>query len=367
MIDPELVKRVLDLAVEIQQIPAPTFNESQRAEHIRQRFLSEELQSVEIDKIGNVIGCFQGSGKGLPIVVSAHLDTVFPLDTDLHVVRETEIISGPGIGDNSIGLAGLFGLLWSIKKGHSALKSDLWLVANVGEEGLGNLRGMRAIVDHFGDQPKAYLILEGMALGQIYHRGLGVHRSRITVKTAGGHSWVNYGKPSAVHELAGVINRLLAIPIPDQPRTTINIGSVSGGTSVNTIAAEAYLVLDLRSEDANLLKELIGEVEDAALEVQDQEIAVSVETVGERPVGAISANHLLVRLAKEGLEAVGVQPHLNIGSTDANVPLSKGFPAICLGLTTGDGAHSKDEFIHTAPLEQGLQQLLYVIEGLEAS
>jgi acetylornithine deacetylase/succinyl-diaminopimelate desuccinylase-like protein len=365
--NPQLVKRVLDLAVEIQQIPAPTFDESQRAEFMRNRFLLEELDFVKIDKVGNVQACLTGLGGSQPIVVSAHLDTVFPPETYLEVELVEDKIAGPGIGDNAVGVAGLLGLVWAIKQTSQQLDSDLWLVANVGEEGLGDLRGMRALVDQFGDQPKAYLILEGMALGQVYHRGLGVHRCRITVKTSGGHSWVNYGKPSAVHEIADIIVRLLAIQLPDQPRTTINVGVISGGTSVNTIAAEANLVLDLRSQDAAALSELVKEVEDVARDKQNQDVTVIVETIGERPVGAISPDHPLVKLAVNGLGAVGVQPRLNIGSTDANIPLSRGFPAICLGLTTGDGAHTIDEYIHTAPLEQGLKQLFYVVDGLDRS
>jgi acetylornithine deacetylase/succinyl-diaminopimelate desuccinylase-like protein len=243
----------------------------------------------------------------------------------------------------------------------------LWLVANVGEEGLGDLRGMRAIVDQFGDRPKAYLILEGMALGQIYHRGLGVHRNRVTVKTSGGHSWVNYGKPSAVHEITEITHRLLAIQIPDEPRTTLNVGVISGGTSVNTIAAEASLVLDLRSEDAVVLSKLVKEVDQVVHKRENQEVRISLETVSERPVGALSPDHELVRLAVKGLEEVAVQPRLNIGSTDANIPLSRGYPAICLGLTTGNGAHTVDEHINTPPLQQGLKQILYVIRGLDSS
>lgn len=365
--DPQLLQRILDLAVEIQQIPSPTFCESQRAEFIRDNFLKENLDCVKIDKIGNVQACLKGKTSNQPIVITAHLDTVFPLETNLNIERVGEKIFGPGIGDNAVGLAGLLGLVWAVKQISSQLDSDLWLVANVGEEGLGDLRGMRALVDRFGDKPKAYLVLEGMALGQVYHRGLGVHRCRITVKTPGGHSWVNYGKPSAIHEIADLVHRLLKIELPDQPRTTLNVGEISGGMSVNTIAAGADIVLDLRSEDVTVLAKLVKEVGDVAHERQNVDVNVFVERIGERPVGAIPPDHPLVNLAVNGLDAVGVQARLNVGSTDANVPLSKGFPAICIGLTSGDGAHTLEEFIHTAPLEQGLKQLLYVVEGLDHS
>ena len=363
--DPQLVNQVLELAIEIQQIPAPTFNESKRGAFIYERFIQENLKDVEIDEIGNVLGRLPGSGSALPIIVSAHLDTVFPSGTDLGCERLAEKIVGPGIGDNAVGLAGLFGLLWELNQQQVILNSDLWLVANVGEEGLGDLRGMRKIVNRFADQIQAYIILEGMALGQVYHRGLGVRRFRITVNTSGGHSWVDYGKPSAVHELVRIVTRLLAIQIPEGPRTTMNVGVISGGTSVNTIAAEASLDLDLRSEDVATLDELVNSVEGIFQESQSPDVRVSVELIGQRPVGEISQNHPLIALAVQGLEVVGIQPRLNIGSTDANIPLSLGYPAICLGLTTGNGAHTGDEYINLPPLDLGLKQLLLVIKGLD--
>ncbi len=363
--DPQLVDQVLELAIEIQQIPAPTFNESKRGEFIYERFIQENLMDVEIDEIGNVLGRLPGSGSALPIIVSAHLDTVFPIGTDLGCERLAEKVTGPGIGDNAVGLAGLFGLLWGLNQQQVTLNSDLWLVANIGEEGLGDLRGMREVVNRFAGQIQAYIILEGMALGQVYHRGLGVRRFRITVNTSGGHSWVDYGKPSAVHELAQIVTRLLAIQIPEEPRTTINVGVISGGISVNTIAAEASLDLDLRSEDFAALDELVRSVEGTLQESQSPDVGVSIELIGQRPVGEIPQNHPLVVLAVQGLEMVGIQPRLNIGSTDANIPLSLGYPAICLGLTTGNGAHTVNEYINLPPLELGLKQLLLVINGLD--
>ena len=363
--DPQLVNQVLELAIEIQQIPAPTFNESKRGAFIYERFIQENLKDVEIDEIGNVLGRLPGSGSALPIIVSAHLDTVFPSGTDLGYERLAEKVAGPGIGDNAVGLAGLFGLLWELNQRQEILKSDLWLVANVGEEGLGDLRGMREIVNRFAGQIQAYIVLEGMALGQVYHRGLGVRRFRITVNTSGGHSWVDYGKPSAVHELVRIVTRLLAIQIPAGPRTTMNVGVISGGTSVNTIAAEASLELDLRSEDVATLDELVKSVAGIFRESQSPDVRVSVELIGQRPVGEISQNHPLVALAVQGLEVVGIEPRLNIGSTDANIPLSLGYPAICLGLTTGNGAHTGSEYINLPPLDLGLKQLLLVIKGLD--
>lgn len=363
--DASLVARVLDLAVAVQQIPAPPFGESQRSAFMRERFKVEGLKDVTADELGNVYGCLPGSGSARPVVVTAHLDTVFPFDVDLQVRREPDKVFGPGIGDNSLGLAGLFGLLWGLRRSKppSVLPGDIWLVANVGEEGLGDLRGMKAVVDRFQDQPLAYIILEGMAFGHIYHRALGVQRYRISVHTEGGHSWVDYGKPSAIHELARLINSLGEIRVPERPRSTLNVGIIAGGTSINTIAAQAHLELDLRSEGSGALSLLTRQVEGLVKGANAPGIEVDLELIGQRPPGKIAAAHPLVRLAQRALQDLGLQPTLTIGSTDANIPLSRGLPAICIGLSTGFGAHTVNEYINTLPLAQGLAQVQAVVEG----
>jgi tripeptide aminopeptidase len=353
----EIVAKVLDLAIAIQHIPAPTFGEHQRAHFVLDRFLTDGLCDVEMDDLGNVYGHLPGIGKAPPLVVSAHIDTVFPANTVLEGSRRADKIFGPGIGDNSLGVASLFGLVWLLRQDAALLPGDLWLVANVGEEGLGDLRGMRAVVERFGAQPLAYIVVEGMALGQVYHRALAVRRCRITVRTQGGHSWVDFGRPSAVHEIAGLIEKLVALPLPAEPRTTLNVGVVSGGTTVNTIAAQAQLDLDLRSEEVPTLENLVASVDSIISSTNRSGIEVTSEVIGNRPSGHISIQHPLIRLARRCLESQGIQPNLGIGSTDANIPLSQGFPAICVGITTGGKAHTLDEFINTPPVAQGLQQL----------
>ena len=370
-LDDVLVERVLEMAVGVQQVAAPTFAEGERAAFVQQRFAAEGLTEVSRDAVGNVYARLEGSGQARPLVVSAHLDTVFPAGTDLCLKHSAEKggmhrISGPGIGDNSLGVAGLFGLLWGLRQREMRLPGDLWLAANVGEEGLGDLAGMKAVVERFGAEPLAYIILEGMSLGQVYHRGLGVQRYRITARTAGGHSWVDHGRRSAVHELAALIVGLKGLALPEQPRSSLNVGVVAGGTSVNTIAAEAHLELDLRSEAPQTLQALAAQVEamvQAANHPGADFVEMRAEIIGQRPAGEIPAGHPLVRLAVKTLEAQGCTPRLNIGSTDANVPLSRGLPAICLGLTVGGGAHTVGEYILTEPVAQGLGQLLAVVKG----
>lgn len=365
---PKLIERVLDLAVAIQQIPAPPFEEHQRAMFVLEKFRSAGLQDTEMDALGNVYGRLPGASARPPLVVSAHLDTVFPASTDLKVQRYRERIYGPGIGDNSLGVAGLLGLLWALQDqpAPSPLPGDLWLVANVGEEGLGNLRGMQAVVNRFAAQPLAYLVLEGMALGQIYHRGLTVRRYRISMATPGGHSWADFGLPSAIHELAELVTHLTSLPLPARPRTTLNVGVIEGGASVNTIASTAHLELDLRSESSQAIEELAKRVQALVQNAQRPDVQALIEPIGQRPAGKISAGHPLVQLAKRCLEAQGLEAAAVIGSTDANEPLSRGLPAVCLGLTTGGGAHTLNEYINIAPLQQGLQQLVGFVEGVFA-
>ena len=366
-----LADRVLDLALAIQQIPSPTFDEEKRAAFVRDQFLTEGLADVSIDPVGNVYARLPrrpfptGAGETRPLVVTAHLDTVFQVTTPLEATREPDRIAAPGIGDNSLGVAGLIGLVWALRQeGLSSLPGDVWLVANVGEEGLGDLRGMKAVVDRFGNQPAAYIAIEGMSLGRVYNRGLGVQRYRVTVRTPGGHSWVDYGSPSAIHELAALVTRLNAIILPEQPRTSLNVGIIQGGTSVNTIAAEAHLELDLRSEEVTALAELIDQVERLIAESNQTFVEITADLIGQRPVGEISPDAPLVCLALSCLETQGLQPKLNIGSTDANIPLSRGLPAICIGLTTGGGTHTTSEYILTQPLEQGLAQLVDLVKGM---
>jgi acetylornithine deacetylase/succinyl-diaminopimelate desuccinylase-like protein len=244
------------------------------------------------------------------------------------------------------------------------LPGDLWLVGNVGEEGLGNLRGMRRVVDRFGGEPAAYIVLEGTALGHVYHRGLAVRRFEVIFRTAGGHSWAHFGRPSAVHELAKWIARFTEIPLPTDTRSTYNAGPISGGTTVNTIAAEARTQLDLRSESDEALEELVGAVEVLVDEFRSEKVQIEMVPIGDRPGGGLAADHPLVSMAMHSLDELGITATLKIGSTDANIPLSRGLPAICIGLTHGGEGHTLTEYILTEPLEKGLNHIFDVIQGV---
>lgn len=354
--------RLLDLACAIQQIPAPTFQESQRAAFVREQFAALSLQDITVDELGNVYGRWPGAeAAARPLVVSAHTDTVFPLDVPLTLTRTPDRITGPGIGDNSVAVAGLMGLVWELAA--NPVPGDVWLVANVCEEGLGDLLGMKRVVERFGAQPRAYIVLEGMALEGVYHVGIGVRRYRFTVRTPGGHSWHHFGRSSAIHTLIRLAAQITQFAVPTLPKTTFNIGTIAGGTSVNTIAREATFDLDLRSEDPAQLELLVQQVEQLKTNFKDAEATLELSVIGNRPAGGLPPTHPLVQLAVRALRDLNLKPTLEAGSTDANIPLSQGLPCICLGLTTGSHSHRPDEYIDTAPLALGMQALVQTVRG----
>ena len=360
-----IINRLLDLAIQIQQVPAPTLHEEKRAEFVRDLFVKEKLQDISIDAVNNVFARLPGKKKGTPLIISAHTDTVFPESTSLHVTREDERIYGPGIGDNSLGVAALFGLLWNLREAKIELPFDVWFVANVCEEGLGDLRGMKAVVERFGADVRAYLVLEGMAFGHIYYRAIGVRRYGITMRTAGGHSWSDYGHPSAVHEAAHLVTQITSLTLPADPRTTLNVGLIKGGTGVNVLAAEATFDLDMRSESMDELNKLIERIENIIQSADKPDIKIEMEVIGSRPAGEIAANHPLIQLAQECLLAQGSSVTLTSGSTDANIPLSRGYPSLVLGISTGGSAHTVHEYVDVGPVEKGMECLTEFIKRLE--
>lgn len=353
------IERLIDQAIRIQQIAAPTFAESQRAAYLLEAFGDRGLVDVECDPVGNILGRIPG-GAEPPLIVSAHLDTVFPLDTDLSITRLDNRIQGPGIGDNALSLSALLELATEI--GDPA--GDIWLVANVGEEGLGNLCGMWQIVERFGSAISAYIVVEGMGLGNIYHQALPIQRLRISATTQGGHAWIHAPRRSAVHALLGLGKALADLPLPAAPHTILNIGILKGGTSINTIAASAAMQLDLRSESASTLHQLVEQVKELTASHRSANLEWTIDQIGERPGGGIPQSHPLVQAAEQAYRQHGIDlVHFECGSTDASAPLSRDLPAVCVGLTIGGGAHTLEEYIEVAPLEAGFRALVALIKS----
>jgi tripeptide aminopeptidase len=353
---------IVATAIAIQQIPAPTFDETQRGRYVEQKMHALGLADVAIDAIGNVYGRRAGHADGPGLLIAAHLDTVFPAGTDLTVRREGARIYGPGLGDNSLGVAGLLHLAQAMQRHNIANAGDIWFVANVGEEGLGDLRGMRAACDRLGERIAAAIALEGTGPVRVVHAGLGVRRYRISATAPGGHSWQNFGAPSAIHALVRLAARLSTLDAPKEPRSSFNIGVIEGGTSVNTIAERASLLLDLRSVEPAALAGLIAQVEQIVETARAVEPhgTFQVETVGDRPAGRIAPDHLLVQAAAAAYAAAEIAVSFDAASTDANIPLSRGIPAVCIGIGDGENAHRLDEYIEPARVPQGMCALLWL-------
>ncbi len=360
----DLAAWTIDEAIRIQQIPAPTFAERARAEHMADRFRALGLCDVEIDALDNVYGRLPGVESGAPaLLICAHTDTVFPADTDLRIDagKHTGLIYGAGLGDNSIGTAGVLALVEGLRRTAITPARDLWCVATSREEGLGDLGGMRAAYARLRGRIDAVINIEGLAFGHLYNAGIAVRRWKISVNGAGGHSWLHFGKPSAIHALMTLGAQIAAIRPPAHPRTTYNIGLIEGGQSVNSIAAQAALWLDLRSENSAALERLETQISKCIDAQQQPEITIAREIVGDRPAGRIAADHALIRLAVAALKKLGVNPTLEIGSTDGNIPLADGCPTVTIGITRGGSAHTPDEYIETEPVEAGVRQLLLLV------
>ncbi|HEY8489190.1 MAG TPA: M20/M25/M40 family metallo-hydrolase [Thermaerobacter sp.] len=367
--------RYVEEIVRVTSIPAPTFGEEPRARYVASRLAALGLVPRQ-DDAGNVWTCWPapapapGPEAPAPVVISAHLDTVFPAGTPLAVRQQGRRLYGPGIGDNSASVACLLLLAEALRQAGFAPRVPVVWLFNTGEEGLGNLRGMRAFLDGLAVAPAAMLVLDG-GLGMLCYRGIGSRRLRATFTGPGGHSWKDFGQPSAIVAAGRALHRLASLPVPTDPRTTWNAGRIQGGTSVNTIAATCQLELDLRSEDGQALARLEQAarraLEDAA---REEGVDLEVEVIGDRPQGALPADHPLVRLVREAMRTCGVPAHELPASTDANLPLSRGIPAVTFGIRHGDGAHTVGEYIERAGLDRGLRlallALLVVVRWTEA-
>ena len=355
--------QVLDETVHLCHIPAPTFEEAERAAYVAERMRAIGLMQVQIDAIHNVSGILSTAHPGPTTLVAAHLDTVFPRATPLQVRRTKQRLYGPGIGDNCVAVAAMLRVAESMYRLPSALPGRVIFAASVGEEGLGNLCGIRALLDTWPGQIDTVLAVEGHGIDEVRTAGIGSTRLEITFAGPGGHSWGAFGTPSAIHAMGTAIHKIARLQVPEHPKTTFNVGVVHGGGSVNTIAPCATMLLDLRSVDAAQLAEIEHRVASLLQEVQrDTGVQVQSRIAGQRPAAGLDTNHPLC----QGVSAIRTYLHLrpaiiSAASTDANLPLSLGIPAVCLGITRGALAHTVQEYIDTAPVSAGMKQLLLTI------
>lgn len=366
---------VNDVQARLTGIPAPPFQEADRAAAVKP-LLAEAGLSVEIDKAGNVIGELRGGNEKELIIVAAHLDTVFPAGTDVKVHRDGTRMSAPGISDNGAGLAALLALARAMHAAHSRPQRTILFVADVGEEGEGNLRGMRALVEAYRSRLKAVVVLDGSGVDHVTTKALASRRLEALITGPGGHSWSDFGMPNPINALVRGAVRFINTKVPATPRTTFNIGQIEGGTSVNSVPHEARLKVDIRSESEDELARLEAALRECvAAGVRDEmesardrskgKLEWKVELLGSRPGGELKTDSPLLGALRAADEFVGNQSRVERSSTDANIPLSQGIDAIAIGVGgSGGGAHSLQEWYDSAGRELGLKRALLTVLGI---
>lgn len=348
--------RVIETARIIAMVAAPTNDERDRAVLVANLLQTYGATDVTVDAIDDVVGRVRGLRSGQSVLLAAHTDTVFSRETVLKIFQDELRGYGPGLGDNSLGVAAVVLLPQMLKELGIEPATDILLTGNVGEEGLGNLRGITQIlIDN--KEIGAVIAIEGQNLGRITHIAVGSVRLRVTVTGPGGHSWGDFGNPSAIHAAARLIDQLDRIPLTQSPKTTLNVGMIQGGISINSIAPSVTFDVDLRSTDATALRRVVDRVH-ASLTPRDERISVEVELLGKRPAGQVAVTSRIVIAAAEILRSLSCSPAADASSTDANAAIAMGLPAVCIGLTSGGNAHRLDEYIDLAPVRTGLAQLL---------
>ena len=374
----EVAKRNEPKAIEEQirvcEIPAPPFKEEQRGQELKRLFQNLGLSNVHIDKAGNVIGTRSGASARPNLVFSAHLDTVFPEGTNVKVTREGNVLKGPGIGDDCRGLAVMLATIQALNEARVQTPGTITFVADVGEEGLGDLRGTKNLFyDSLKDQIDKFISVDGTGIG-ISNVGVGSLRYRVTYKGPGGHSYGAFGMANPIHAMGRAIAKIADFEVPTTPKTTFNVGRVGGGTSVNAIPYEAWMEVDMRSADDASLKALDKKFNAAVQAALDEEnrrwndrgkLTVAPELVGVRPAGETPKDSAIVKTAQAVSRALGQPDGLREGSTDSNVPMNIHIPAITIGGGgIGRGAHSLNESFDTTDSWQGTQRAILLAIAL---
>jgi tripeptide aminopeptidase len=360
--------------IRLTEIPAPQFGEGPRGEFLKKLFEAGGLK-VQTDKLGNVIGTRPGSDSKSIILIVAHLDTVFPAGTDVAVKRHGTRLEAPGISDNGAGLAALAGLARALDESRIHTAKTIVLAGDVGEEGEGNLRGVRALVEAYGSRLSAVIAVDGASTEHITTQGIASRRFEVTITGPGGHSWSDFGAPNPITALSRGIVKFSAIHIPDQPRSSYNFGLIEGGTSINSIPASAAVKIDLRSEEEaelNRMESALREamqsgVRDEALtnHAGNDSLQIGFRLLGTRPAGKIPDDAPLVETIRNVDRFLGNRSRLERSSTDANIPLSQGIPAVALGGGgKGSGSHTLAEWYDAAGREIGLKRLLLITLSL---
>ena len=363
---------VLRTQIALCEIPAPTGAEAARGAAVASRFRALELGDVRTDSVGNVLGVRAGETDMPPVVVCAHLDTIFPAGTPVGVVRNGAQLEGPGIVDNSRGLAAMIALAEAIDGRRVRTRRPIVFAATVGEEGAGDLLGIKHLFAHLPCMPAACIAIDGAGDERIVTCALGARRFRVTFEGEGGHSWASYGVPNPVHAAGAAAAKLAVLPLPRSPRTTLSVCRIGGGISVNAIPAEAWLEIDLRSSSSDALARCVADIQQAVKVAAHEEnsrrapgtapLAYAISSIGDRPCGWLDGDHPLVRAAVLATEAIGRVPELTTASTDANLPISLGIPAIAIGAGgRGGGVHTSAEWYDNTDGALGVARALTVV------
>ena len=369
---------VTDQQIALSEIPAPEFSEAKRGEYL-QKLLEATGLKVHLDKTGNVVGERAGADANSIILLAAHLDTVFPTGTDVRVKKNGNRIVGPGIADNGAGLAALVGVARALSEGRVRTNKTIVLAGDVGEEGEGNLRGIRALIEAYGSRLAAVIAVDGASTEHITTQGIASHRFEVTITGPGGHSWSDFGAPNPITALARGIVKFSSFAVPEDPRSSYNFGVVEGGTSVNSIPARAVVKVDLRSEEEAEITKMESALRDAMQAGMKEEMAavrdphaqlqVNFRSLGLRPAGKLPENSPLLDSIRSVDRFLGTRSRLERSSTDANIPLSLGIPAISIGGGgKANGSHTLDEWYDPAGRELGLKRLFLttvVLAGLQ--
>lgn len=360
--------------IELTEIEAPTFEEKEKGEWYKKRLEALGVRKVTTDEVGNVFGVLPGSGDGPSLVVCAHLDTVFPRGTNVKAVRENGLIYAPGICDDGRGLAVVLTIIRALAAARVKTKGDLIIGATVGEEGLGDLRGVKSLFENRQDID-GFISIEPGDPSRITYLGTGSKRFSVLFKGPGGHSFGNFGIPSPIHALGRAITKISELEAPVEPKTTFNVGMIKGGTSVNTIAETAEMLVDLRSnsqEELEIIERKFLQLMEQAKEEEnarwngEAQVSLQIEKVGDRPAGSQDKNSVIVQAARCATAALGFEPILDqASSTDSNVPIHLGIPALTLGGGgEGGGFHTLQEYYNPINAHIGAQKILLTILGL---
>jgi tripeptide aminopeptidase len=360
--------------IQLTEIPAPEFNEGPRAEFVKKILESTGLKT-RIDKTGNVIAERTGSDTKSVILLAAHLDTVFPASTDVKVKRDGNRLNAPGIADNGAGLAALVGLARALSESRIRTTKTIVLAADVGEEGEGNLRGIRALVESYGQRLAAVIAIDGASMEHITTQGIASQRVEVEITGPGGHSWSDFGAPNPITALSRAIVKFSSVPVPETPRSSYNFGVIDGGTSVNSIPSSASVKIDLRSEQESQVRVMESALKEAVQSGVREENAVgransdpvkaTLRSLGVRPSGKLPDNSPLLDTIRSVDTFLGSRSRLESSSTDANIPLSLGIPAVSIGGGgKGGGSHTPAEWYDATGREAGLKRLFLITVAL---